>query len=366
MAGYRDDELTARWVQFGVFSPIFRLHSTNSPFASREPWKYNKRAELVINDFMRLRHQLFPYLYTVNRRAHVDLLPLMRPMYHVHPECADAYQVGNEYWFGSEMIAVPITAPAEDTGLAAADVWLPEGTWTDAFTGYVYKGNQRLTVARPLEEMPVFLKAGAIVPLQAHVPQGSQLGNVRDMQVMVAPGASNTFRLYEDDGVTRAFEQGAFAETPMTLAWSEKEAVFTIGKPEGDASLVPENRTWTVIFRGWRKGCTFVSRGKPIAAEYDPQTNTYTVKLPQIQADEAIAIAVTHEDGLVHDNSDYRNRIIDCLTRAQMQQDIKSQYLKWADDTMKLPDGKVIPLNTRPDLHPNLGAHLYELIMQAR
>ena len=364
MAGYRDDELTARWVQFGVFSPIFRLHSTNSPFTGREPWKYNKRAELVMNDFMRLRHQLFPYLYTMNRRAHVDLLPLMRPMYHTHPECSDAYQVGNEYWFGSEMIAAPITAPAEDTGLAAADVWLPEGAWTDAFTGYVYKGNQRLTVARPLEEMPVFLKAGAIVPLQAHVQQGNQLGGAKDMQVVVAPGASNSFRLYEDDGVTRDFEQGAYAETPMTLTWSEKAAVFTIGWAEGDASLVPENRIWTVIFRGWRKGCTFMSRGKPIAAEYDPQTNTYTVTLPQIQTDEAIAIAVTHEDGLIHDNSDYRDRIIDCLTRAQMQQDIKSQYLKWADDTMKLPADKVMPLSTRPDLHPTLGAHLYELICQ--
>jgi hypothetical protein len=77
-------------------------------------------------------------------------------------------------------------------------------------------------------------------------------------------------------------------------------------------------------------------------------------------------ITVTHADGLLHDNSDYRDRIMDCLTRAQMEQDAKSQCLKWVDDTMKLPVERVRPLNTRPDLYPNLGAHLYELIMQAR
>ena len=362
MGGIRDDELTARWVQFGVFSPIFRLHSTNSPFASREPWKYNKRAELVISDFMRLRHRLFPYLYTMNRRAHTELLPLMRPMYHVHPECSEAYQAPNEYWFGSEMVAAPITAPADSTGLAATDVWLPEGTWTDAFTGYVYHGNQRLTVARPLEEMPVFLKAGAIVPMQSHIQQVNHLGGAKDMHVIVAPGASNAFRLYEDDGVTRAFEQGAYAETPLTLTWTETSAVFTIGKAEGETSLLPEGRTWTVAFRGWRKGCRFTVNGKAVDAAYCPDTCTYTVHLDA----DAGEITVTHADGLLHDNSDYRDRIMDCLTRAQMEQDAKSQCLKWVDDTMKLPVERVRPLNTRPDLYPNLGAHLYELIMQAR
>jgi len=366
MCGVRDDELTARWVQFGVFSPIFRLHSTNSPFTGREPWMYNKRAELVISNFMRLRHRLFPYLYTMNRRANTELLPLIRPMYHVHPECTDAYQVPNEYWFGSEMIAAPITAPAESTGLAAADVWLPEGFWTDAFTGYVYRGNQRLTVARPLEEMPLFLKAGAIVPMQLHLFHENLLGGIQDMRIFVAPGASNAFRLYEDDGETLAYRDGAYAETPMTLDWTEKSAVFTVGPVEGDTSLVPEKRYWSVEFRGWRKGCRFVMNGVPEEAAYFPETNTYVVTLPPMSPGDAATIAVTHADALVHDNSDWRDRIIDRLTRAQMTHDAKFQYLRWADEAMKLPDDRVMPLNTRPDMSPNLGAHLYELLLQAR
>jgi hypothetical protein len=315
-----------------------------------------------MSDFMRLRHQLFPYLYTMNHRAHAELLPLMRPMYHVHPECTDAYQVGNEYWFGSEMIAAPITDPADASGLAPADVWLPEGTWTDAMTGYIYKGGQRLTVCRPLEQIPIFLKAGAIVPLQAHQEKGNQLGHSANMQVVVAPGASNVFKLYEDDGVSLDFQNGKYAETPLTLDWTDKSAAFTIGQAEGDVSLLPEGRTWTVAFRGWRKGCRFTVNGKAVDAAYSPDTCTYTVHLDA----DAGEITVTHADGLLHDNSDYRNRIMDCLTRAQMEQDAKSQCLKWVDDTMKLPVERVRPLNTRPDLYPNLGAHLYELIMQAR
>jgi len=360
MGGIRDDELTARWVQFGVFSPIFRLHSSNSLFTGREPWKYNKRAEIVMSDFMRLRHQLFPYLYTMNRRAHAQLLPLMRPMYHVHPECTDAYQVGNEYWFGSEMVAAPITDPADSTGLAAADVWLPEGVWVDAMTGYIYKGNQRLSVARELEGMPVFLKAGAIVPLQAHQAKDNRLGNAAEMIAVVAPGASGAFKLYEDDGVSLDFQQGKYAQTPLTLDWTDKAAVFTIGQAEGDASLLPEKRTWTVIFRGWRKGCAFTADGKAVSAVYDAQTNSYTVVLDAACG----VITVENEGGLLHDNSDCRARIIDCLTRAQMQQDAKALLLKQVDDTMAMPREKWMPLNTRPDLYPNLGARMYELLLQ--
>jgi len=364
MGGVRDDELTARWVQFGVFSPIFRLHSSNSLFTGREPWKYNKRAEMVMSDFMRLRHRLFPYLYTMNYRAHTALLPLMRPMYHVSPESADAYQVRNEYWFGSEMIVSPITDPADSSDLAPADTWLPEGVWTDAMTGYVYRGNQRLTVCRPLEEMPIFLKAGAIVPMQLHLIHDNQLGGVRDMNVVVAPGASNAFRLYEDDGESLAYRDGAYAETPMTLDWSDKSAVFTLGPVEGDASFVPDRRLWTVEFRGWHRNCRFAVNGVPEDAAYFPESNTWVVSLGEMAPDASVSVTITCEDGLLHDNSDCRQRIIDRLTRAQINQDEKASFLKWVDDTLKLPRPQWRPLNTRPDLHPNLGAHLYELICQ--
>ena len=186
MGGIRDDELTVRWIQLGVFSPVFRLHSTDSPFLGREPWKYDPRAENVISNFMRLRHRLFPYLYTMNRRNVHDLLPLVRPMYHVSPEVKEAYEVPNVYWFGSEMVAAPITEKADRSGLGRARVWLPEGTWVDAMNGYVYDGGKTMDVYRPLEEMPVFLKAGAMVPLRAHQAHDRTLTASKEMERLTA------------------------------------------------------------------------------------------------------------------------------------------------------------------------------------
>ncbi len=113
MHGVRDDEMTARWVQLGVFSPLNRLHSTDNPFNGKEPWKYNKITQSVMEEFLRLRHKLVPYLYTMNRYASRDGQPLVRPMYWLEPEREETYHVPNEYYFGTELIAAPITDPAD-------------------------------------------------------------------------------------------------------------------------------------------------------------------------------------------------------------------------------------------------------------
>ncbi len=347
MNGYRDDELTVRWIQFGVFSPIFRLHSTSNIFLGREPWNYNKRAELIISDFMRLRHQLFPYLYTMAHRNYEDLLPLMRPMYHVHPEASEAYQVPNEYWFGSEMIAAPITDPAGKSELGRAEVWLPEGKWIDAFTGFVYKGNQKLGVYRPLEQMPLFMKAGGIVPLQAHVPHSRKLGRADAMEAWIAAGADGSFTLYEDDGETLAYQQGVCCKTPLSLRWQETEADFTIGAACGDASLIPGIRQWTLHFRGFRKGCTFTMNGKALPAVYDMDANSYAVSLGTVESAVGAVVHVVNEDGLLHDNSDREDRIVDALTRAQLHLIEKNTFYECMH---RFADYRALGVTPRPNL----------------
>ncbi len=364
MGGVRDDELTARWVQLGVFSPIFRLHSTSSPFLGREPWNYNPRTQAVLSRCMRLRHRLFPYLYTMNHRAHAQLLPLVRPMYHTHPECPAAYQAKNEYWFGSEMIVAPVTDPADETGLAPAKVFLPEGTWTDAYTGYVYRGNQQLTVWRALEEVPVFLKAGAIVPLQAHIPGSSALGGAAQMDIVLAPGASGRFDLYEDDGVSLAFRQGRFAVTPMTLDWQDAAAVFTLHPAQGDASLVPARR-YTLRLVGWRAGCSFTLGGQPVRADWDAARCAYTLALPELSPDASLTVRIEHPAGLTHDNSDVRARFVDRLTRAQGPMHTKPFLLRRFDDAVASLNKRPVPYVPR-DQSPALEGCMAELLGQWR
>ncbi len=334
MGGARDDELTARWVQLGVFSPIFRLHSSNGPFNGREPWNYNPRVRSIISDCMRLRHRLFPYIYTMNRRAHAELIPLVRPMYHAYPESPEAYQVNHEYWFGSEMVVAPVTDPAGKIGLAPAEVWLPKGIWTDAYTGFIYHGGDKFTVWREMEEVPVFLKAGAIVPTRKHVKGCNALTGAAEMEVTIAPGASGSFDLYEDDGVSQDFREGKYAVTKLTLDWQDNAARFTIHQAEGDTSLVPDRR-WTLRLIGFGKGCTFTVNGQEIPASWDAAHTTYQVQLPELSADASVTVEIRNEAGLTHDNSDRRERFMERMIHAQGETYVKHFILKRFDDAVE-------------------------------
>ena len=135
MFGSKDDELATRWVQLGVFSPILRLHSGLSPFNTKEPWRFGPEARAVMTEFLRLRHRLVPYLHTMNHRAAAGE-PLVQPMYWSHPTDRDAYQVPNQFMFGTELLVAPITAP-KDQGVQVGSVraWLPEGVWVDLLSG---------------------------------------------------------------------------------------------------------------------------------------------------------------------------------------------------------------------------------------
>ena len=185
MGGYRDDELQIRWVQLGVLSPINRLHSSNSGFSGKEPWNLNPQAERIVDDWLRLRHRLFPYIYTMNYRNHTELEPLVQPMYYSYPELDEAYEAKNQYWFGSEFFVVPITEKNDPTSmLGKTKVWLPKGEWYDVFSGLRYVGGDTMEVYRPLEEIPAFAKSGAIIPLEDY-SHDNTLGRKENMSLYV-------------------------------------------------------------------------------------------------------------------------------------------------------------------------------------
>lgn len=111
MLGYKDDELTARWTQYGIFSPIMRLHSSCSEFNGKEPWRFKKETEEAMEAALRQRHCMIPYLYTMNYRSYAENMPLIEPMYYEYPENAEAYEVKNQYFFGSQLMVAPVTTP---------------------------------------------------------------------------------------------------------------------------------------------------------------------------------------------------------------------------------------------------------------
>ncbi len=194
MFGRGNGELYVRWLQFGVFSPINRLHSSNTGF-SKEPWLYGELAETISKDFLRLRHRLLPYLYTANVLTAKDGMPLVCPMYYFD-KSPQAYAAKEQYYFGSELIVAPVLSRMKKNA-AKVKVWLPEGNWTDIFTLEKFEGGKYVTVNCPLERIPVFAKEGAIIPLLSEREGNSQ--DFDSLEVRVFKG-NNNFIMYDEKG----------------------------------------------------------------------------------------------------------------------------------------------------------------------
>ncbi len=247
MFGHRDNELATRWYQLGTFSPINRLHSSLSAFQGKEPWAYPAEHAAVMADFLRLRHRLMPYLYTMNERAHRTNRSLCRPLYHVDQQ-ADllaqrGYSSPNTFLFGSQLLVAPITSPADRvTGLAAVTTWLPEGDWVDFFTDVTYTGGRTVHLHRPLAGYPVLARPGAVVPLTA--PDQYGVGNPDALEVHVFAGAAGSFTLYEDDDAADP------RSVRTQLEWDDAAGVFMVAAAQGALEVVPEFRSWTVVLHG--------------------------------------------------------------------------------------------------------------------
>jgi alpha-glucosidase (family GH31 glycosyl hydrolase) len=252
MGGLEDDELYARWVQYGVFSPILRLHCTNNPFHERRPWARGLAAGRAASAAMRLRHALIPYIYTMSWRNYHEAIPLITPLYYNNPQDEDTYTLAayTTYWFGSELIAAPFTEPANpETGLSHQNIWLPEGDWFDFSTGEHLLGKGWRSVYGSLDDIPVYAKAGAILPLGLEVGWGG-IENPGTLRLFVFPGADNTFKLFEDDGETIGYTRGQYALTKMDQTWEGDSLTLTISPVTGDVNLIPKKRKYILNFRG--------------------------------------------------------------------------------------------------------------------
>ena len=246
--GIKDDELITRWVQFGVFSPVNRLHSSNLRYMSKEPWRYNKICEMSIKKFLKLRHELIPYTYTMNYRTSRYGMPLVRPVYYEH-KTHEAYETRTEYLFGTEMLVSPIVKSQDcATKLGSAEVYLPDGVWYDFFSGRRYSGNKVFTAYRDIDSMPVFVKMGGIIPM-ANLVNVNDTENPEKLKVKVFAGASGSFEMYEDDGISYEFENGKYAFTNMTFNWGET-SVFDIEVPKQNMEFIPSIRSYEVEFIG--------------------------------------------------------------------------------------------------------------------
>lgn len=331
MKGYRDEELSTRWIQFGVFSPIMRLHSSNSAFTGKEPWNYNAVSENIMKRYLKLRHEMIPYLYTMNYHASHDGQPLIRPMYYLEPEQPEAYEVPNEYYFGTELVVCPITEPTDKAaGTACVKAWIPEGKWYDIFSGLKYDGGRMLELYRSLEDIPVLAKEGAIIPLTDLTEYTNSVENPKELAVKIVPGKKNAFILMEDTGDTFEDKEENWAQTK--LEWIN-ENEFIIHPANGNLDVIPKRRTWKMEFYGIADvdNLEVTVGGKAIETEriYDEKRHICQVNIPETEVTEQITISFSKGYLLMENNKPAE--IFALLYQAKIEYEVKEKiyaYMK--------------------------------------
>jgi alpha-glucosidase len=249
MPGAVDPELYTRWIQFGAFSPILRTHTTKNPDSERRIWAYPEPYSEVMRNAYQMREAMQPYLYTEARRTYDTGVAFFRPLYYDWPEEDAAYTSKNEYMFGDQMIVSPVTAPADKiTGLATEQVWLPKGDWIERPTGKHFSGPTTVERGFTIDQIPVYVRAGAIVPMQpAMLHTGEKPVDPLIVNVWpLAAGTSSSYSVYEDSGVSVEYQKGAFARTPIKASEDGDTLRVEIGPVEGSFPGMLKTRSYEV------------------------------------------------------------------------------------------------------------------------
>ncbi|MGH8216063.1 MAG: TIM-barrel domain-containing protein [Rhodanobacteraceae bacterium] len=243
--GHPSDENYARWIEFGAFTPIFRVHGTFGE--KRQPWRYGPVAEAAATRAIRLRYKLIPYIYAYQHAAHVHGVGLVRPLTFDWPDDPKVRNDVDAWLFGKWLLVAPVV----EEGQTSKSIYLPAGTWTDWFTGKVYEGGQTIDYpvdAKTWRDIPLFIRAGAIIPTQ---PVMDYVGQhpVKTVTVEVFPADQAThLDYYDDDGETYAYETGAYFLQRLTVRRDGHEVAFRADAPTG--SYRPVLRDYLVRVHG--------------------------------------------------------------------------------------------------------------------
>lgn len=231
-------ELFTRWFQFSTFCPMLRVHGTDKP---KELWRFTGDTRATLENYDQLRYHLLPYIYSTSWRVTSEGYTMMRGLVMDFRRDPQVYGIPDQYMFGPALMACPVTRE----GATSRRVYLPKGTtWTDFWTGQTYRGGQNIEAAAPISTMPLFVKAGSILPYGPSVQSSAEKSD--PLELRIYGGADGTFTLYEDEGDNYNYEKGAYATIPFT--WNEKSQTLLIGARKGKFPGMMTNRTFRIVW----------------------------------------------------------------------------------------------------------------------
>jgi hypothetical protein len=291
--GNDPDDLYLRWLQLGTFQPIMREHSDEVDWGqnARLPWEYDAATQAVGDQFMQLREQLVPYLYTLAYQASSTGIPMAQALYLNYPGQAAAYTNPTEYTLGPDMLVAPVTQPGASV---ATQVWFPPGTWQDYFTGATFTGPGTQTINVPTSRMPVFVKEGGIIPLQPSSGH-AQTASTAPITLQVHAGANGSYSLYDDAGTGLGYQSGQSAQTPISYTEnaSADTSSLTISPAVGSYTGEPASRTYTLDLVDESQPTSVQINGQTVAASqwtYNSSTDTLQVPLGAVATTASLTV----------------------------------------------------------------------------
>ncbi|MCR5696750.1 MAG: DUF5110 domain-containing protein [Marinilabiliaceae bacterium] len=274
-----DRELYTRWMQLGTYLPVMRSHSTKNASMKKEPWNLGPEYQPIVTAAIKQRYTLAPYIYTAAREAFESGVSICRPLYYDYPEAEEAYAADfrNEYMFGSQMLVAPITAPMHD-GVSTVKVWLPEGEWFETATGTLLKGGQVHERRFLIDEYPVYVKAGSIIPTT-----GTDVKNLASCDdkicIDIYPGAKESEGVfYEDNGNDRDYANN-YATTRFASKSEGNMQTITLGARQGNYDGMPAKRSYAARVYGVAIPSEVIMDGRPVEYSYDPAQLALTVEM---------------------------------------------------------------------------------------
>lgn len=232
--GEIEPELYTRWMQYGIYSPILRTHTTKNAKAERRVWEYPDPYNNIMIEAIRKRYELVPYIYTECRKTFDTGISLCRPMYYDYPDYKEAYRAKNQYMFGEKMLIAPVIEKVSSKNeMVEVAVWLPKGTWFDTALGSRVEGGKVVFRKYMIHEIPVFVKPGTVIPGQFDVQRLDDT-SIKNILFTIYNGEKGECTLYEDDGISTDYEEENFAQIQMSHTTENGVKTIVIAPVKGN------------------------------------------------------------------------------------------------------------------------------------
>ena len=282
--GIEDGELYLRYLQLSTFGPIFRFHSARGRYYKKEPWLWDAKTENIATSYLNLRHRLIPYLYTESYNYTRSGIPVIQPFYYNYMWVYDDDLYRNQYYFGSQLLVCPILEPKDPVmNRTIHRFFVPDGVWYDFVTGKKFPGNKKYVSFFKEDDYPVFAHAGSIIPF-SNKSDTNNIGLPTDLEIQIFPGVSNTYTLFEDDGITSLYREGKFLKTSIDYNYMRNNYTVIIRSIEGKSGIAPERRNYKMVFRNTKKAenVTIYFNSEKLDSENYVDGNDFVVEVKNV------------------------------------------------------------------------------------